>query len=160
MLDYAKQKKLHIDTVSTFMKTGVPTRYSLPQGSPLSPWLANLCCYELDVHIQHYAQKNKLIYSRYADDICLSGSNSKNIVRQINSMIEKQGFRVQREKTRFLYPHQRQVVTGFILNSNHSHCEQYKNLGQNEVFFLRLDCQKLSQKIVCVALFRQWTLHS
>ena len=65
MQNYAKQKKLHIDTVSTFMKTGVPNRYSLLQGSPLSPWLANLCCYELDVQLQYYAQKNKLIYSRY-----------------------------------------------------------------------------------------------
>ena len=67
--NYAKQKKLHRDTISTFMKTDIPNCYTLPQGSPLSPWLANLCCYDLDVQIQHYAQKNKLIYSRYADDV-------------------------------------------------------------------------------------------
>ena len=57
MLELCKtEETAYIDTVSTFMKTGVPhvTHY---HRSPLSPWLANLCCYELDVHIQHYAQK-------------------------------------------------------------------------------------------------------
>ena len=96
----------------------------LPQGSPLSPWLANLCCYELDVQIQDYARRHNLIYSRYADDICISGRFfPKNIVSIITKIIEKQAFRVQSSKTRFLFPHQRQIVTGFVLNKNNSRRE-------------------------------------
>ena len=93
----------------------------LPQGSPLSPWLANLCCYDLDTQIQDYAKKHNLIYSRYADDICLSGSYfPPKIVSNITRIIERQAFRVKTNKTRFMFPHQRQIVTGFILNKNNS----------------------------------------
>ena len=85
-----------------------------------------------DIQIQRYAQKNNLTYSRYADDICLSGSDlPNNAVRYINRMVEKQGFCINREKTRFLYPHQRQVVTGFVLNNIHSNLSQTNDLNSN-----------------------------
>ena len=127
---FLRQKKIYISKNKEFTlfdqnKGKEEIRYTfLPQGSPLSPWLANLCCYELDVQIQEYAEKHNLTYSRYADDICLSGSFfPKHIVSVITKIIENFAFRVQASKTRFLFPHQRQIVTGFVLNKNDSQRE-------------------------------------
>lgn len=45
----------------------------LPQGSPCSPALANLCAYRLDVRLEALAQAMGASYSRYADDLAFSG---------------------------------------------------------------------------------------
>lgn len=42
------------------------------QGSPLSPYLANIALSEFDRAMVAFAKKHKLVYSRYADDIVLT----------------------------------------------------------------------------------------
>ena len=44
----------------------------LPQGSPTSPTITNVLCYELDKHLFQLAKKYNAKYSRYADDITFS----------------------------------------------------------------------------------------
>ena len=39
----------------------------LPQGAPTSPMLANIAFHKVDILIAEYANKNGLVYSRYAD---------------------------------------------------------------------------------------------
>ena len=46
----------------------------LPQGAPTSPLLANLVCRSLDNELMKLAKKYKCIYTRYADDICISSN--------------------------------------------------------------------------------------
>lgn len=48
----------------------------LPQGSPASPIISNLCFRELDVQLASLAQTYTCTVSRYADDIVFSGSGS------------------------------------------------------------------------------------
>jgi hypothetical protein len=132
--NYAKQQKLYRCLVSEFSQSKDIRQFFLPQGSPLSPWLANLCCYEMDINIHQYAQKHNLIYSRYADDICLSGDIiPPNIVRHISRIIEKQAFCIKREKTRFLHAHQRQVITGFVLNKHISNQTNSERISSGEI---------------------------
>lgn len=45
----------------------------LPQGAPTSPAIANSACYGLDRRLSGLARSNNCNYSRYADDLCLSG---------------------------------------------------------------------------------------
>ena len=54
----------------------------LPQGSPTSPVISNLIANILDIKILRLAQKHKINYSRYADDITLS-TNMREFPREI-----------------------------------------------------------------------------
>lgn len=51
----------------------------LPQGAPTSPFLSNLVCSNLDKRFQSLAEKIGATYTRYADDIIISGD--KNILK-------------------------------------------------------------------------------
>jgi len=47
----------------------------LPPGFATSPGVSNACLYKLDRYLQHEAKKLNLVYTRYSDDIILSGNN-------------------------------------------------------------------------------------
>lgn len=89
----------------------------LPQGAPTSPMLANLASLDLDKDISKYCITNNLEYSRYADDITVSGSYKISMYKEkIIRIVEKNGFKVNYEKVRILSKSSRQKVTGLIVN--------------------------------------------
>lgn len=59
----------------------------LPQGAPSSPMIANLICRRLDTRLQAFAAARSWAYTRYSDDITISGSggfdNAKDIFASI-----------------------------------------------------------------------------
>jgi len=92
--------------------------WHLPQGATTSPVLANLAAFGLDVRLAAFAQKRGLRYSRYADDLVFSGDSVgvgplHDFVRQV---VAEEGFRLNEEKTRVMRAHQRQHVTGLVVN--------------------------------------------
>lgn len=89
----------------------------LPQGAPTSPHISNLICHTLDKRLTGLAKKMNIEYSRYADDITFSGSKiPRSITKLIERIVRKEGFKLARDKTRFLSKANRQVVTGLIVN--------------------------------------------
>jgi RNA-directed DNA polymerase len=92
----------------------------LPQGSPLSPLISNICCEELDIDLKEFATKNKLYYSRYADDITFSGYRrifSELFFSELMKIIgKKHRFRIKKTKTRIQNRNSRQEVTGIVVN--------------------------------------------
>ncbi|MCB1160736.1 MAG: RNA-directed DNA polymerase, partial [Leptospiraceae bacterium] len=91
---------------------------TLPQGSPASPIISNLVCWNLDKTLSDFAKKNLLVYTRYADDLSFS-SNQKidtEIIKQIEDYIQKEGFQLNTDKTRIQNRTERQVVTGVTVN--------------------------------------------
>lgn len=93
----------------------------LPQGAPTSPAIANLSAFSLDVRLQGMATKYGARYTRYADDLTLSGpGKSIPALREIISfsqwIVRKERFWVNNEKRRVLRRHQRQTVTGIVVN--------------------------------------------
>lgn len=89
----------------------------LPQGAPTSPHISNLICHTLDKRLTGLAKKMNIEYSRYADDITFSGSKiPRSITKLIEKIVRKEGFKLARDKTRFLSKSNRQVVTGLIVN--------------------------------------------
>jgi len=85
----------------------------LPQGAPTSPHLANVIFGSVD----HDLAKLGWSYSRYADDLTFSGDGDpRRLVDELRSVIAKHGFRLASHKTRIMGRHQRQWVTGLVVN--------------------------------------------
>lgn len=91
---------------------------ALPQGAPTSPVLSNLVCLSMDRELWKYAEQRKLNYSRYADDITLSGMyiDKENTENNIKSIVARHGFTLHDDKTRLSNWKQRQTVTGVTVN--------------------------------------------
>jgi RNA-directed DNA polymerase len=93
----------------------------LPQGSPCSPALANLCAYRLDIRLEALAQSLGASYSRYADDLVFSGDRDLARVAerfhiQVSAIALEEGFRINTRKTRLMREGTRQQVTGVVIN--------------------------------------------
>jgi hypothetical protein len=93
----------------------------LPQGSPCSPALANLCAYRLDLRLQALAASLNAGYSRYADDLAFSGDGELERAMdrfhvQVAAIALEEGFSVNTRKTRMMRSGARQQVTGIVVN--------------------------------------------
>ncbi len=94
---------------------------TLPQGGVLSPYIANMLCRRLDARLAGLAKTWKCRFTRYADDCVFSTNdvNNFNAVKftaRITAIIEDEGFQLNHDKTRVMYPHERQMVTGIVVN--------------------------------------------
>ncbi|BDD09078.1 reverse transcriptase [Fulvitalea axinellae] len=93
---------------------------ALPQGACTSPALTNVLCRKLDKRIANYTKKHGIVYTRYADDLVFSSKtgnvNLKSFFAWIRRIIKEEGFVLNEEKTSVMRPHQRQTVTGVVVN--------------------------------------------
>lgn len=102
--------------------TGVRLRQRhLPQGAPTSPMLANLCALGLDVRLSALAPELDATYTRYADDLTLSGGeelskSSGRVRRLVATITAEEGFAINPHKTKVLRRGHRQRVTGVVVN--------------------------------------------
>ncbi len=89
----------------------------LPQGAPTSPLLANIILNDFDFEVSLYAKDNNLKYSRYADDITLSGNeiHAKDI-DYLYDRLSAYGFYANKDKTHIMSGKHRKIVTGLIVN--------------------------------------------
>lgn len=93
----------------------------LPQGAPTSPALANLCAFRLDLRLEGLAFAIGARYTRYADDIVLSGPAHLRDVRPrveawVGRIAIEEGFTLNHRKTRCLTTGRRQTVCGIVVN--------------------------------------------
>lgn len=109
----------------------------LPQGSPASPYISNIACKKLDARLSALAKAYEADYSRYADDITFSGTNDiKKIEVPSTSIINDEGLELNEKKTHISYPHERQEVTGLVVNGDHvSIPREYKRSLQQELYY-------------------------
>lgn len=97
----------------------------LPQGTPLSPLLTNIVMTPIDYEIEQYCKKCKLIYTRYADDILISGHESFNwqvVQATIMQIFNKMNapFNIKPEKTRYGSSAGRNWNLGLMLNKDNN----------------------------------------
>jgi RNA-directed DNA polymerase len=94
----------------------------LPQGAPTSPRLSNLVNFRLDRRLAAMSQKLEAVYTRYADDVTLSLARDDHkkmryLIRFVRRVAHEEGYRVHgRKKMRIRRRHQRQQVTGLVVN--------------------------------------------
>lgn len=93
----------------------------LPQGAPTSPGLANLCAFRLDLRLDGLAHALGARYTRYADDIVLSGGTHlsgamSRIEAWVGRIALEEGFTLNHRKTRCLTAGRRQAVCSIVVN--------------------------------------------
>jgi RNA-directed DNA polymerase len=89
---------------------------SLPLGLNGSPMLANLVCVEMDEKIQALAAQSECKYTRYADDISISGKTKLPRREELEKILEEEGFKLSREKFRVTKLGQAHYVTGLSVS--------------------------------------------
>lgn len=138
----------------------------VPQGAPTSPALANIICRQMDRELKAIADKNNLIYTRYADDITFSHKNKNfritKVIESTKKVLEYYGLKLNRKKTRVLRPHKRMCITGVVINEKLSVPKyvwrnvraQLHNLTVNNQSLSLEEYQKLRGKIEWIGMFR------
>ncbi|WP_373944031.1 TIR domain-containing anti-phage reverse transcriptase [Paracoccus marcusii] len=144
------------ERVATILARITTTPDGLPQGARTSPIIANLIANNIDQKIIKIAKQEKLKYSRYADDISISSSHKRvpsSVIRswepamgqrkitlgqELSLAFKTSGFDVNDEKTRLLFPYERQEVTGLIVN-------QKANVWRKDISLLRMKIHSISR---------------
>lgn len=102
---------------------------SLPQGAPTSPYLASMVCFNLDKEIYIYCKRRSFVYTRYFDDISISGKNILPIhIKQIENIIKKYGFKCNESKRKIFDCNSDKIIDSVLIkNSGLSVTDSYKN---------------------------------
>jgi RNA-directed DNA polymerase len=98
-------------------------RAHLPQGAPSSPMLANLSAFQLDLRLDGLAHALGATYSRYADDLVLSGPASlrsafDRIATWVGRIALEEGHALNHRKTRLATQASAQRVCGVVVNAH------------------------------------------
>ena len=115
--------------------------FHLAQGSPTSGALANYYLTNFDNRLLKYCIDRKLNYSRYSDDITISGKlenlNTGNMLGAIQYMLKERELTLNKTKTKLLRSNRKQMVTGIVVNVKKTAGRAYKRAIRQEVYFLK-----------------------
>ena len=120
---YKSREFMFSKEVATIIAQLVCYNGKLPQGAPTSPIISNLIFNIVDLKILALAKKYRLNYTRYADDMSFSTNNKVfkkeylNFIKELSDLLEKNGFEINKNKTRLEYCSSRQEVTGLTVNN-------------------------------------------
>ena len=113
----------------------------LPQGAPTSPCLSNIFCILLDKRIGSYITKLNFRYTRYSDDITISGdikdSQIKSIIDFCDKTLSDFGLKLHKSKTKILRQSNCQYVTGVVLNNKISAGTKQKKKIRQSVYYIK-----------------------
>ncbi len=99
---------------------------TLTQGSPSSCLLANLSFLSADIAFRKVCRRYYLAYTRYVDDIAISGGSDFCHLKGLFIQIAKSsGYDVAENKTQFNLQGNRQVITGLIVNDKMRPTREY-----------------------------------
>ncbi|WP_375444799.1 reverse transcriptase domain-containing protein [uncultured Fibrella sp.] len=97
----------------------------LPQGAPTSPAISNLIAYRLDRRLQGMATLFGYAYTRYADDLTFSASDTaakqvEQVLWSVKQIVDSEGFTVHPDKVSVMRKGGQQRVTGVVVNEKPS----------------------------------------
>jgi RNA-directed DNA polymerase len=110
----------------------------LPQGAATSVGLANWAMYRVDVRLCRLAQQQGFAYTRYIDDLALSGGwRLLDFRRLVHRIVEQEEFRINPAKVRTMLAGSRQIVTGVVVNRRLNVPREQRDLIRGKVIQLR-----------------------
>lgn len=133
-------RQLEMSTPATTLLTQLCVHNGvLPQGAPTSPYIANLVMKHFDEKIGSRCVENNIAYSRYCDDITLSGTKKaikdSHMVIEIKRMLYRMGFDLNEKKTVFVSSSQMQKVTGIVVNEKPQISREMRRTIRQEVYY-------------------------
>ena len=125
----------------------------MPQGAVTSPFLANRLLREFDETMLRHCRQAKVNYSRYADDITLSGSISNDLKEKLLSFVREglhlYGLQLNNDKIRVQHRNNRQEVTGIVVNEKLQAPRELRRVLRQKMYYLNRywenDLQKLTE---------------
>ena len=110
----------------------------LPQGAPTSPSLSNIVARKFDARVTALANKRGWRYSRYADDIAITGHDVRfSLSKLIAAIAKNEGFEINDSKSRLMRPGSRRIITGVaIRNSSLTLPRPYRRELVQEVHYI------------------------
>jgi RNA-directed DNA polymerase len=91
----------------------------VPQGAPTSPAISNALLFDFDEAITNYCVTSNLSYTRYADDMTISGDTRGSIesaIEKCSVLLSNYKLKLKKEKTRIASHQSSQRVTGLVVN--------------------------------------------
>lgn len=109
----------------------------LPQGAPTSAYLSNLVLNKFDEAISDYCVKRNIRYTRYADDLTFSGFfDISALIHVVDKELKYLGLQRNPSKVKIMRAHNRQCVTGIIVNDVQQLSREYRMKIRQEVHFI------------------------
>lgn len=129
--------------LSSILAQFVTINGSLPLGLHPSPMLANAVCLELDNKLSDLAERLGCYYTRYADDITISGNSGVPDKNLIAAILEEEGFQLSQRKFRVTKQGQSHFVTGLSVADSRPHIpRRMKKQLRQELYY----CKKYGVK--------------
>lgn len=107
-------------SVSRLLTRLTTFNYHLAQGFHTSSAILNIICIEVDNNIKKYISRKNLFYSRYIDDVTISGPFiSQHTCEQIKSIIINSGFIINPLKEKYSQGDSSICITGLNISGKH-----------------------------------------
>lgn len=110
----------------------------LPQGAPTSPYLSNLYLRQFDTTVADYVVSKNLRYTRYADDITISGNFDADIlIKFVKKELAKLSLKLNQTKIKVMGQNVRQEITGIVVNETVQASKLYRNKIRQEIYYIQ-----------------------
>jgi RNA-directed DNA polymerase len=130
-------QSLGYSTLVSGLLTGLTTfNGRLPQGAPTSAAISNIFMREFDDRLLTFARGRGLRYSRYADDLTLSGDVVLNEILNVVSDALPPNIKINQKKTKTMRPGNRQTVSGIVVNKKPSAPREMRREVRQAVYFI------------------------
>ena len=111
---------------------------TLPQGAPTSPYLSNIFLVHFDSILSVYCRLNNIRYTRYADDIILSGEiDAPSAIEFVRMELFKIGLTLNEQKIKVMGKNFRQIVTGIVVNSVIQTPKKQRDKIRQEIYYIK-----------------------
>ncbi len=137
--DKAFPKQRYAENIRILLAMLCYYRDILPQGAPTSPAISNIIMYDFDNAVGEYCHGKNITYTRYCDDMTFSGrlDDIGALISFVDKELKKNGFVLNRSKTKTATASNRQYVTRIVVNKKPNITDEYKRQIRKEVYFLQ-----------------------
>lgn len=100
----------------------------LPQGAPTSVAVGDIVLFPLDIRFSGLCRGHGLVYTRYVDDLTISGGRRvEKHMATLRRIATELGWTLNEEKTVLAPPHQRHAMLGAVVNTRPNVTSEYFN---------------------------------